>query len=198
MSTNNAPKPVSKPSPIVELLSGQLVNLHEVDARKVSIDDIVDGLARISRFNGRSSAVARPISVLEHSYAVYLFALAHVIMPEALADILMHDCAEVLIGDVISPVKNMLPALIVLENMWRSDLCHRIGIRTNDENVAYVDRLARHCEYKCVVADEDMYHTNAHSYGFTPDELSTRDGQLMMKCVKEAIHTDVETIKSTV
>jgi hypothetical protein len=81
--------------------SGTIVNLFDVNPLDIHIEDIAHGLAYTCRWNG---AVKSYFSVAEHCCMMYDQA------PEyKKATALFHDCEEAYWGDIIKPVKNMLP-----------------------------------------------------------------------------------------
>ena len=64
------------------------------------LEDYLLQLGRIARFGG---ATTLPWTVLQHSYHAYL--IARVIYPEVAVQTLLHDFAEILIGDILKPFK---------------------------------------------------------------------------------------------
>ncbi len=85
------------PSPAhVGLLNGQMVDLVNPDWRTIDLESLAVSLSRQVRFNGHTS---RPISVLEHSFAV-----AQLVPPQHRLAALLHDAQEALIGDIVRPV----------------------------------------------------------------------------------------------
>ncbi len=75
----------------------------------IEIEDIAQGLARVSRWNGQTVG-DHPISVAQHSVIVEEI-VAHVspaIDPRWRLAALLHDAAEYVIGDMISPFKAAL------------------------------------------------------------------------------------------
>ena len=91
------------------MLSGRRLHLLDPSPFDIEIEDIAQGLARVARWNGQTSG-NHAFSVAEHSVIVeQLFSQLN---PDAsnldrLA-CLLHDSAEYVIGDMISPFKNAL------------------------------------------------------------------------------------------
>ena len=91
------------------MLSGRRLDLLDPSPFDIEIEDIAQGLARVARWNGQTSG-DHAFSVAEHSVIVeQLFTQLN---PDAskldrLA-CLLHDSAEYVIGDMISPFKNAL------------------------------------------------------------------------------------------
>ena len=88
------------------MLSGRRLDLLDPSPLDVEIGDIAHGLARVARWNGQTRG-DHAFSVAQHSLVVeHIFGT---IAPEASADqrlaALLHDAAEYVIGDMISPFK---------------------------------------------------------------------------------------------
>ena len=91
------------------MLSGRRLDLLDPSPLDVEIEDIARGLARVARWNGQTSG-DHAFSVAEHS--VIVENLFHQINPKATKaerlTCLLHDAAEYVIGDMISPFKTAL------------------------------------------------------------------------------------------
>lgn len=88
------------------MLSGRRLDLLNPSPFDVELDDIAHGLSRVARWNGQTLG-KHPFSVAQHSILVLdLFEAAH---PRASARdqlfCLLHDAAEYVVGDLISPFK---------------------------------------------------------------------------------------------
>ena len=91
------------------MVSGRRLDLLDPSPLDIEIEDIARGLARVARWNGQTMG-DHAFSVAEHSVIVEdLFAQLN---PEATQaqrlTALLHDAAEYVIGDMISPFKNAL------------------------------------------------------------------------------------------
>ena len=91
------------------MLSGRRLDLLDPSPFDIEIEDIARGLARVARWNGQTSG-DHAFSVAEHSVVVEgLFAqLNPEATPSERLTALLHDAAEYVIGDMISPFKNAL------------------------------------------------------------------------------------------
>src|ERR1700745_4179832 len=91
------------------MLSGRRLDLLDPSPLDIEISDIAHGLARVARWNGQTTG-DYPFSVAQHSLVVE--AIPHGREPQAgpatrlLA--LLHDAAEYVIGDMISPFKAVI------------------------------------------------------------------------------------------
>ena len=91
------------------MLSGRRLDLLDPSPLDVEIEDIAHGLARVARWNGQTRG-EHIFSVAQHSLLVE--AIARVSHPDIAARwrlaVLLHDAAEFVIGDIISPFKAVL------------------------------------------------------------------------------------------
>lgn len=91
------------------MLSGRRLDLLDPSPLDIEIEDIAHGLARTARWNGQTRG-RHIFSVAQHTLLVEALLLLH--EPDASARLrraaLLHDAAEYVIGDLISPFKAML------------------------------------------------------------------------------------------
>jgi uncharacterized protein len=91
------------------MLSGRRLDLLDPSPLDVEIEDIAHGLARVARWNGQTLG-DYPYSVAQHSLFVEAIAghLRLALPPATRLAILLHDAAEYVIGDMISPFKAII------------------------------------------------------------------------------------------
>jgi hypothetical protein len=91
------------------MLSGRRLDLLDPSPLDIEIEDIAHGLARVARWNGQTAG-DHPFSVAQHSIVVV--AVADDLIPDIGAAgrlaALLHDAAEYVIGDMISPFKAVI------------------------------------------------------------------------------------------
>lgn len=115
--------------------SGRQVNLLDPQYSQIDIGDIAHGLAYQCRFNGQTS---RFYSIAQHSLMVSS------ILPDHLKLVgLLHDAAEAYVGDVVHPLKVLLPDYQAIE----FNFTQAIGLRFNvnldhHEDVKRADLIA--------------------------------------------------------
>ena len=91
------------------MLSGRRLDLLDPSPLDIEIEDIAHGLARVARWNGQTTG-EHAFSVAQHSIVVEDLA-AHLspgLAPRWRLAALLHDAAEYVIGDMISPFKAAL------------------------------------------------------------------------------------------
>ncbi len=88
------------------MLSGRRLDLLDPSPDDVAIEDIAHGLARVARWNGQTTG-AHAFSVAQH--ALLVEEISGALYPDWLPSwrlaALLHDAAEYVIGDLISPFK---------------------------------------------------------------------------------------------
>jgi len=100
---------VAPPRAWQRMLSGRRLDLLDPSPADIAIEDIAHGLARVARWNGQTRG-AHALSVAQHTLLVE--EIAGDLNPEwpsawRLAA-LLHDAAEYVIGDLISPFKTAI------------------------------------------------------------------------------------------
>ena len=109
----------------IRLRSGRYFDLADPQPEQVDISDIAGALSKICRFGGQ---VGRYYSVAEHS--VHCAGVAHVdgLCLDAQRAVFLHDAAEAYIGDVVKPIKVMLPDYARIEARVEAAIGVRFGI----------------------------------------------------------------------
>ncbi len=93
------------------MLSGRRLDLLDPSPVDIEIEDIAHGLARVARWNGQTTG-HHALSVAQHSIIVEQIATAlnqdKGWQPQDCLAALLHDAAEYVVGDLISPFKAAL------------------------------------------------------------------------------------------
>ncbi len=102
-------KPAKQARAWQRMLSGRRLDLLDPSPLDVEISDIAHGLARVARWNGQTKG-KHAFSVAQHS--VLVWQILGKLKPEISADwqmmALLHDGAEYVVGDMISPFKAVI------------------------------------------------------------------------------------------
>ncbi|MGE4536305.1 MAG: hypothetical protein AB7D37_04435 [Desulfovibrio sp.] len=104
----------------IQTYSGRRFDLLEPDPKSVSFRDIAHALANSCRFNGHSDKF---YSVAEHSII-----MSHMVPPEMAKWALFHDAAEAYAGDMVRPLKELLPEFSNIENRIASAIAKRFKL----------------------------------------------------------------------
>jgi 5'-deoxynucleotidase YfbR-like HD superfamily hydrolase len=91
----------------MQTYTGRLIDLAHFSEEDVRLPDISHALSLINRFTGHSKC---PYSVAQHSVMV-----SRITQPENALWGLLHDASEAYLGDVATPLKNLLPGYRELE-----------------------------------------------------------------------------------
>ena len=105
--------------PAVSTRSGRRVALLNPSPSQIVIDDIAHGLAHQCRFNGQTTKF---YSVAQHSVLV-----ASILPRELRLAGLLHDASEAYLGDIVQPLKELLPEYQAIE----ANFCQVLGTRFN-------------------------------------------------------------------
>lgn len=105
---------------IIRTISGQWIDLHNLQPEHIHLEDIAHALSMQCRYNGH---VPKFYSVAEHSVAV-----AEMLPNELKLWGLLHDAAEAYLGDIISPLKMDMPDFHKLEDKVLSVIAKRFDL----------------------------------------------------------------------
>lgn len=97
----------SPPTTYISTFKGNRFYPDEPRIDGIDIEDIAHGLAYQCRFNGQTAVF---YSVAQHSLMV-----ASLLPPPLHKAALLHDAAEAYLGDVVKPLKHLLPAFAAIE-----------------------------------------------------------------------------------
>jgi 5'-deoxynucleotidase YfbR-like HD superfamily hydrolase len=109
------------------MLSGRRLDLLDPSPLDIEIEDIAHGLARVARWNGQTRGHSA-FSVAQHCLLVERFVreLKPKCTPALRLTALLHDAAEYVIGDLISPFKT---AIGLDYKEFENRLCRAIHVR---------------------------------------------------------------------
>ena len=163
------------------MLSGRRLDLLDPSPMDIEIEDIAHGLARVARWNGQTSG-EHGFSVAQHSLVVEEIA-AHLqpdLDPRWRLAALLHDAAEYVIGDMISPFKAALGLNYrTFEHRLEAAIHIRFGLPVHipEEIKALIKASDRACAHFEAV----------QLAGFTPTE-----GASLFGAAPEVYHIDIE------
>jgi uncharacterized protein len=135
------------------MLSGRRLDLLNPDPADIEIEDIAHGLARVARWNGQTTG-QYAYSVAQHTLSVEMI-MAEITReqdPRWQMAALLHDAAEYVIGDLISPFKT---AIGLDYKTFEIKLMHAIHLRFGlpadlprsvAEDIKQADRIAAYYE----------------------------------------------------
>lgn len=115
----------------IKLRSGIYFDLADPKPEQVNIFDIAGALSKICRFGGHCRTF---YSVAEHSYHCSMAAKSS---PLAL---LLHDAAEAFAGDIVKPLKIMLPDYFKIERRIEQVIAAKYGVDFEQPEVKEIDQ----------------------------------------------------------
>ena len=144
-------KKSSSPRAWQRMLSGRRLDLLDPSPLDIEITDIAHGLARVARWNGQTKG-AHAFSVAQHCLLVEQ--IASELRPRATRDFrlaaLLHDAAEYVVGDLISPFKAAVGLdYKSLENRLSSAIHLRFGLppQSSPVDVKLIKRADHYAAY---------------------------------------------------
>lgn len=139
-------------------LSGRRFNILKPNPDEVVLSDIASSLARQARFNGHTRFF---FSVGQHSCLGAQAAKDSVLSRW----MLFHDATETYIGDLVSPVKRLLPDFEIIEARIQWAICKRFGLPfPAPVEVKAIDRRLLATEVR------DLITPDLASWGIRPEE----------------------------
>ena len=165
----------------IQTYSGRKLDFRNPDPEAITLEDIAHALSQIVRFGGH---ISRFYSVADHSLNVArLVAWGGGTRQDTLCA-LLHDASESLIGDIVTPLKHILPQAMELEKKLSSMIFQKFGIDESRVDFAAVKK-----------ADETMLVIEAKAlFNFPPldnwtDAINVRPLRFkpfISSCPKEA------------
>lgn len=133
------------------MLSGRRLDLLDPSPLDIELEDIAHGLARVARWNGQTSGDAA-FSVAQHSLLVDDIAgrLKPGLTSRDRLSAVLHDAAEYVIGDLITPFKSAVgPDYKILEKRLMTAIRLRFGLpaREAEELTSLIKRADRIAAY---------------------------------------------------
>lgn len=140
--------------------SGTVIDLKNPDKNYYDIRDVAHALSHICRFGGHTKAF---YSVAQHSvFVMHLIRPALYLLDEEqkktyLMHGLLHDMTEAYVGDVIKPLKNLLPQYELIEDSFFVQMCKAFGLEaaymSNDltDCIKHHDRIALDLEHEALI-----------------------------------------------
>lgn len=133
----------------VQTATGRRFNFNDIESNEISVIDIAWALGHQCRYNGHSSEF---YSVAEHSVQMSYAALVNGASREVALEMLLHDAAEAYMGDLVRPLKQMLPAYTEYEKRLMRHIRKSLGCTANEwEHV----KIVKEYDHRILMNEKD-------------------------------------------
>lgn len=124
----------------IKVAAGWYVDLQDPEPVTLDIESIASALSKICRFGGHCPQF---YSVAEHCFHATGIAAKDKIGGAALRAILLHDATEAYLGDMVKPLKQIMPQYSVLEAKMEAAVAERFNVdfERYADIVKHYDRL---------------------------------------------------------
>ena len=142
----------------IRLRSGLYLDLANPKPDQFKFSDIAGGLSKICRFGGQCEYF---YSVAEHSYHCAMQANADGLSVESQRALLLHDAAEAFIGDIVKPLRIMLPDYAAVESRMEDCIAFGFGIQVDAQKdvVRKIDREMLIAERRAMFSADNVTWT---------------------------------------
>ncbi len=117
--------------------SGQYLDLCKPEPCQICLDDIAGGLSKICRFGGQCDSF---YSVAEHSFHCSIVGAEIGLSIEEQQILLMHDASEAYLGDVVKPLKILLPEYSRIEAAMERCIENRFKLPQPSKIITEIDQ----------------------------------------------------------
>lgn len=122
---------------VISTATGRYADLANPFEHDLYLDDIAKALSKICRFTGHCSKF---YSVAEHSVRVAAYLRWCGYTPQTQLAGLLHDATEAYLGDVSTPLKNLLSSYRALERLMESKVEQQFGVTIHGRaDIKYAD-----------------------------------------------------------
>ncbi len=109
----------------IKVAAGHYVDLADPSPESIEIGTVAASLSKLCRFGCHCP---RFYSVAEHCIHATALAVSEGFAGDALRAVFLHDAAEAYIGDVVKPLKVMLPDYAVVEQRMEKAVAESFGV----------------------------------------------------------------------
>lgn len=143
----------------IETYSGQRIDILLPNPRVIETEDIARSLSMQSRYTGHTKHF---YSVAQHSVLLAKHALACIDGEAKALALLLHDAHEFVVGDVSSPLKQLMPEFRKIDDLWTLAIRDRYGLSHDEDLWKYVKNL----DIRILLKEREVLlpHTGEHDW----------------------------------
>lgn len=135
----------------IKTASGLYFDVYQPWLSKVEIFDIATALSHICRFGGHCP---RFYSVAEHCVHAARLAIMHAEPRNVRLAVLLHDAAEAYCGDMVKPLKQLLPKYRKIEDAIQEHIRKSLGGSADPEVIKRYDHIMLKSEKLALFPDD--------------------------------------------
>lgn len=170
------------PPTVAATAEGNRIDFADPDPEQITLIAITRGLSQTCRFAGQSRSW---YSVAEHSVRVALRVAEQNATEELVRAAFMHDAHEAFTGDLVRPLRHLLPELTTIQTLLDDAICRRFDIDPDlltHPAVQHADNvqlsiegrlLLPGCDHEWPTNDEPS-REDKMQYGWPPGEAAMR------------------------
>lgn len=146
----------------IRLRSGHYFDLADPRPDAFEFADIAGALSKVCRFGGQCPEF---YSVAEHLWHCTMLAQEDGLTRDERVAVLLHDAAEAFVGDVVKPLKALLPEYAAVELAVERAVGERFGVdfAAHAEAVKKIDREVLIAERRAMFGDDGVKWTGEDS-----------------------------------
>lgn len=161
--------------PWIQCASGNRFFFQDPISEDVDINDIAHALSRFCRFGGHCRV---PYYVSQHSVLVADEVLRATGSKEQAFIGLLHDAQEAYVGDLVRPLKSLVPEFsVVEERVWRV-IAQKFGFDPAlPPAVHEADMRMCRTEAQCIMPSTDLYDADVQPYDMVIEPWSSNEAE---------------------
>lgn len=105
--------------------SGTKFRLDKIEPKSINLEDIAHGLSYTCRYNGQCHSF---FSVAEHSCLIAEYLARRGYSHDIVRQALLHDAAEAYVGDMVHPLKTLMPEFKAYEEMLMGKILRKFKL----------------------------------------------------------------------
>lgn len=142
----------------IRVRSGSYFDLTDPKPEQFTLDDIAGALSKICRFGGQVDSF---YSVAEHCYHCAQQAALDGLPLETQIALLLHDATEAFVGDMVKPLKVLLPQYSEIEQRVEAVIAEKYGIdfAREEYSIGKIDREMLIAERHALFSRDDVTWT---------------------------------------